>query len=179
MNTTFEEMIGPQLPVMIGAVLLPFKDRIVYDSIFNPYPINFGSGVRQILNNTYQQAKSRFGIITSLPFKGESAYVDDLEQLKFYLRNEPNREEYWGEIFDLINKDRSLLIYFHQKMGKIHARTYGKRLRNLGLKKGWFGIIDGIIIASGTTKKKLKGNIERITPPDKKDLVYLFELKNK
>jgi len=68
LNTTFEEMVGPYLPVMVEAVLLPFNDKIIYDSIFSPYHMTFGGGIRRSFNDAYQEAKSRFGIITSLPF---------------------------------------------------------------------------------------------------------------
>lgn len=40
----FEEILGPALPIMVDAVLLPFKGKIVYDGILIPYPIAFGRG---------------------------------------------------------------------------------------------------------------------------------------
>jgi len=71
LTSTFKEMLGPYLPIMVEAVLLPFNDKIVYDSILIPYPVTFGSGIRRSFNEAYQKAKSRFGIITSLPFSSE------------------------------------------------------------------------------------------------------------
>jgi len=35
LNTAFKEMVGPYLPVMVEAVLLPFNDKIIYDGIFS------------------------------------------------------------------------------------------------------------------------------------------------
>ncbi|MFO7674774.1 MAG: hypothetical protein R6X12_00440 [bacterium] len=65
LNKPFELMLGPSLPVAIETVLLPFKDRIVYDGLFSSYPIRFGPGVRRMLNESYRRAKAREGIVTS------------------------------------------------------------------------------------------------------------------
>ncbi|MEA2055204.1 MAG: hypothetical protein U9O96_08925 [Candidatus Thermoplasmatota archaeon] len=179
LNSPFEELIGPYLPIMVEAVLLPFNDKIIYDSIFSPYSITFGGGIRRSLNDAYQQAKSRFGVITSLPFSGEKVELSDADKLKFYLRSERNRERYWEEIDELINKDSSLLILYHQEMGKIHARTYGRRLREIGLTDAWFAILEGITIASGPTKREVEQIVQRIIPIEKRKFVYLFQLKGK
>jgi len=121
LTTTFEEIVGSYLPIMVEAVLLPFKDKIIYDSIFSPYRITFGAGIRSGLNDAYQEAKSRFGIIASLPFSGEEKEDSDSNRLRFYVRSERNRETYWKKINELIDKDPSLLTLYHQEMGKIHA----------------------------------------------------------
>ncbi len=63
----FEELIGPHLPVLVETVLLPFKDRIVYDSVLHRYRISFGPGIRRSLNESFKEAKARHGIVTSLP----------------------------------------------------------------------------------------------------------------
>ena len=66
-----QEVIGPFLPVLTKTVLLPFKDKIVYDGLVASYPLSFGGGIKRMLNDTYKRAKADFGIITSLPFAGE------------------------------------------------------------------------------------------------------------
>jgi hypothetical protein len=63
----FEELVGPYLPVMVEAVLLPFKDKIIYDHLLNTYRISFSAGIRRGLIESYQAAKNRLGIVTSLP----------------------------------------------------------------------------------------------------------------
>ncbi|RLB11353.1 MAG: hypothetical protein DRG39_04295, partial [Deltaproteobacteria bacterium] len=80
---TFDEMLGQSLPIMVEAVLLPFKNKIIYDGILIPYRITFGSGIRHSFNDAYQEAKSRFGIITSLPFSPERAEQSDADKLRF------------------------------------------------------------------------------------------------
>ena len=179
LTTTFEEMIGPYLPIMVDAVLLPFNDKIIYDSIFSPYSITFGGGIRRSLSDAYQEAKSRFGIITSLPFEPKKAEQSDTDKLRFYLRSERNRERYREEIDRLIATDLDLLTFYHQEMGKIHARTYGKRLREIGLTKAWFAIFKGTIIASGTTRDDVERILQSLLPSEKRKFVYIFQLKGK
>lgn len=176
---TFEEMVGPYLPIMVEAVLLPFSDKIIYDSILIPYRITFGRGICHSFNDAYQEAKSRFGIITSLPFLPEKVEQSDADKLRFYLRSQHNREMYREEIEGLINKNPNLLTLYHQEMGKIHARTYSKRLREIGLTKGWFAILEGITIASGARKDEVEEVLQRLLPPEKQKFVYIFQLRQK
>jgi len=179
LNTTFEEMVGSYLPIMADIVLLPFRNKITYDTIFFPYSVSFGGGMRRRLNDDYQEAKSKFGIITSLPFSAEKAEQTDSEKLKFYLRSKRNRDMYWQEIDELANKDPNLLILYHQEMGKIHTRIYRKLLREIDLTGLWFAVFEGIIIASGKTKSQLEKNLQDIIPEEKMDLCYVFHMKKK
>jgi hypothetical protein len=57
---------GAPLPVLVEAVLLPFRDRIIYDGLLRPYPIAFGRTLRSGLNKTYSRLKEREGIIEAL-----------------------------------------------------------------------------------------------------------------
>jgi hypothetical protein len=177
LKTSFQEMF-PYLPVMVEAVLLPFKDKIIYDSILRPYLIRFGGGIKRSLNDAYQKAKSMFGVITSLPFE-EKARWSDADRLRFYLKSERNREMYSKEIERLIERDPALLRLYHQEMGKIHARSYGRKLREIGLREGWFAILEGIIIAGGETKDEVERVLKSILPAERRDFVYIFQLKGK
>ena len=179
LNTAFEEMVGSCLPAMVEAVLLPFNGKIVYDGILFPYSMTFGGGIRRSFNDAYQEAKSRFGIITSLPFSTEKVEQNDAVNLRFYLRSKRNRERYWEEREELINKDPGLLTPYHQEMGKIYARTYGKRLCEIGLTNAWFAILEGMTIASGATKDEVGRILQCILPTEKRKFVYIFRLKEK
>lgn len=178
LNNTFEEILGPGLPIMLKAVLLPFKGQIVYDGFMVAYRVIFGGGIRRSLNDDYQEAKHKFGIITSLPPPKEEEKTD-AELLRFYLRTESNRERYGEEIERMISKDFNLLRISHQEMGKIHARTYGKRLREMGLSNAWFAILEGTIVASGTTQDQVKQILKEILPTEKRELAYIFHLTRK
>jgi hypothetical protein len=61
-----EEIAGPTLPVAVEAVLVPFGERIIYDSILEPYAVSFGPGIRRSLQASYRDAQEREGIVTSL-----------------------------------------------------------------------------------------------------------------
>jgi hypothetical protein len=63
----FEELIGPYLPRLNHAVLLPLKGKIIYDGLLSGHNITFGGGVKRMLNEEYRTAKETFGIIASLP----------------------------------------------------------------------------------------------------------------
>lgn len=69
----FEDLVGPFLPVMTETVLLPFRNRVIYDGLLSRYNISFGGGVRRRLNDSYRDAKERLGIVTSLPVEDFSA----------------------------------------------------------------------------------------------------------
>lgn len=54
------------LPVLVEAVLLPFKGAIVYDGVLRIYNIYFGKGIRSDLHEIYMTAKQNGRIITTL-----------------------------------------------------------------------------------------------------------------
>lgn len=75
-----EEVVGPTVPIYVKAVLLPFEDQIIYDSLLEPYSIFFGSGIRGDLNETYRNVQEREGIITTLQPAQVSASLDDVRK---------------------------------------------------------------------------------------------------
>jgi len=63
----FQDMFYPeQLPVLVKAVLLPFKGQIVYDGLLQSHNIFFGSGITSELREVYMAAKQNGRIIESL-----------------------------------------------------------------------------------------------------------------
>ncbi|MFQ5595538.1 MAG: hypothetical protein ACE5HA_15430 [Anaerolineae bacterium] len=71
LNSDIEEIVYMKPPILVKAVLLPFREHIVFDGILQPYNVYFGGGIKRRLNEDYRMAKERFGIITSLPFEPE------------------------------------------------------------------------------------------------------------
>jgi len=177
--TPLEDMIGPNLPRMVKATLLPFENRIIYDGTIFPYNILFGSGTRRSINDSYSQAKNSLGIITSLPFSSEKTEISDADTLRGYLKTAYSRDAYREEIWELIRKNPDLMAVYCEEMGKVHARTYKKRLKDAGIVEGWFALIDGIIIAGGKTQKEVERIMKSLLPPEKIKLVYIFQLKAK
>ncbi len=58
--------VVPFVPCYVKAVLLPFDDVIIYDSLIVPYNVTFGRGIRSGLERQYRDAKERGAIVTSL-----------------------------------------------------------------------------------------------------------------
>ncbi|MDR1871694.1 MAG: DUF6398 domain-containing protein [Deltaproteobacteria bacterium] len=59
------QMISP--PILLNTVLLPFKNKIIYDSFFMVYnTITFGPGLRASFKSKYQELKNKFGVIEQL-----------------------------------------------------------------------------------------------------------------
>ena len=171
----FQDIVSQELPVYLKAVLLPFKGQIIYDGILSSYPVSFGPGIRQDLKERYQEAKVRFGIITSLPWVAKEE--SDVERLKTYLSSEAMRLRYGGKIDGLIKNDPSLLTVYHQEMGKVHARTYGRCLSKIGLRNAWFAILEGEIVAGGCTRAEVERILDEIVPTEKRGFAYVFHLK--
>ncbi|MCI0488043.1 MAG: hypothetical protein L0229_15745 [Blastocatellia bacterium] len=78
--SALEEIIGPYLPVLINTVLIPFEDKIIYDSLLSPYNVMFGSSMREGLKLSYRDAQEREGIITSLLPATGSASADETKE---------------------------------------------------------------------------------------------------
>jgi hypothetical protein len=176
--TPLKELIdSSNLPVSVEAVLLPFENKIVYDGILAPSKIIIGKGISRVFDNKYNEAKMRFGIITALPFHPEKAEPRDADKLKIYLKNENSREIHWEEIGELIHKDPELMALYHQEMGKVYARTYRRRLRDIGIEKGGGAGTEGLIIAGATTKDEVEKILQDILPAEKRMFVYVFQLK--
>lgn len=173
-----EDLLGSRTPWYVEAVLLPFKDWIVYDGLLGISNITFGGGFRRSIDDSYMKAKTRYGIITSLPLEEEHEGEEDhLAMLRFYLKSERNREYYEEEIHELLDNHPSLAVPYHQEMGKVHARRYKRILRDIGFSNAWFGILDGCIVGSGRTRDDLMMNLKPILPPKMAEFMYVFRVK--
>jgi hypothetical protein len=96
------------LPVPVSSVvLLPFEDQIVYDGWIGVKNIIFGGSLSADIDDEYEEAKHRFGIIDSLPAPEEDQKTD-AEELRFYMKNKRNRERYASEIEQLREKTDEL-----------------------------------------------------------------------
>lgn len=81
------------LPMYVKAILLPFKDKIVYDGLMQSYNMYFGGGIKRSIKETYMRAKQNDNVIFVIG-KGQKArnnktansksidWSKDLEQMK-------------------------------------------------------------------------------------------------
>jgi hypothetical protein len=64
----FSELVDKSfLPIVIKTIILPFKDQIVFDGLFERYNVHFGPGIRGELNRIYSVVKNKHGVIERLP----------------------------------------------------------------------------------------------------------------
>lgn len=64
--SSYEDMFGPYLPILVETTLLPFNDEIIADGLFRSYNVVIGSGIRRSLKAIYDDVKERGKIITTL-----------------------------------------------------------------------------------------------------------------
>ena len=65
-SSPLEEIVPYRPPVMVETVLLPFGDRIIYDSFIAAFGVSFGKGSRDNLKSSYDKAKETVGIIENM-----------------------------------------------------------------------------------------------------------------
>lgn len=163
------------LPLLVSqAALLPFEGTIVTDGWLAIQPIVFGGSISTDIDDAYEEAKHRFGIIETLPVPDEEAEPSDAEQLRFYMKNKRNRERYADEIETLRKQSEELERIYHEKMGKAHARSLGRELRDLDLNEAYFAIYDERIVASGASEKHVQQILNEIMPDDKGNHPYIY-----
>lgn len=61
-----QETIPMDVPCFLDVVLIPFKGRIIYDSIVHPYQIRFGGNMKASLNQEFKDIAAKHGIIETL-----------------------------------------------------------------------------------------------------------------
>jgi uncharacterized protein YecA (UPF0149 family) len=66
MTTSIAEAMHRQLPVMLQTVLLPFGDKITYDSFMAGHAIQFSDGIRDMFEEEYLKSKEEYGIVLKL-----------------------------------------------------------------------------------------------------------------
>jgi hypothetical protein len=179
------ELMVPYPPVMLDATLLPFRNRVIYDGYLRGpgVSLHFGGGMRRALNNSYREAKARFGIITSLPnVVDDSAEAEEaaaMERLKVLVKSAESRHMNWEEIWGLRERGDKFEKLYHQERGKADARRVGRALRERGIEEGWFALYEGMNIASATNRKELAARVREILPGSDSRLPYLYQLKKK
>ena len=135
--------------------------------------------MRRSIQDEYQQAKRRFGIITSLDAPVHEKEDSDEELLKFYVRSESNRERYWEEIDDILREKPELVNVYQRGMGKSYARKISKRLSEMGVAPAWFAIFEDVVIASGKSEKDVRAQIVDLLPEDRVEGVHIFRYGKK
>lgn len=65
-SDSFNDMFQGIHPILAEIVLIPFGNKIIYDTFCVTYNLSFGSNIKKNINMEYRIAKSSKGVITSL-----------------------------------------------------------------------------------------------------------------
>lgn len=166
--------VVPQEPAYVEAVLLPFKNQIVYDGLIAPYSISFGSNMRFDFKDSFDRAKANYGIIESLPAKKLSESEVSQNLLKYYMKD---MEFYQDDIELLIETDEKLRELFYQEIGKKNSRFFKKTLQQYNIKDCWFAVLADIIVASGKTRQEAEASAGKIVSKQQENLLYYFQIE--
>ncbi len=175
LNDSFEDMFGSYLPIMVEAWLIPFKGRIMYDSLIAPYNIGFGGRMRKSLKTEYEESILKNGVIDSFGNEERRKTVSDKELLEFYLKSEANRERYREEIEKLRKKNKLLENAYHLEQARFFARDLKKSLKQVGA-RGYFAVLESFIVASAKGPNELNTILGEVLPKEKLDLVFIFKI---
>jgi len=66
LKTSIAQIMQNKFPVMLETVLLPFEDKIIYDSFISSYPVSLGEGIMEIIEKDYNKAMEASGVVTRL-----------------------------------------------------------------------------------------------------------------
>lgn len=178
LSDLFEWILGENLPVMVEAILLPFKGRIIYDGILRGYNVSFGRGISSSVKQNFNEAKAKYGIITSLPIDRaikEKKFTDE-DNLRLYMKTASSRKQYWYEIEELLDRNPKLENLHAQLWGQINSRSKRKSLKGLGIKNHYFAISHDVILASATTKAGIEKQMEQLLSKELQNAVYIFKV---
>lgn len=169
----------PFEPIMLEAILIPFKEKIIYSGSLRLFSISFGGGFKKGLERDFQMSKNKFGIISSLTQPLEEKKQLDEDLLRFYLKNKQNREEFWEEINKILQKDSSLKNVYHNEIGKSYVREVKKIFSDISIKEGYFAIVNSQVITSGKSENEVKERLKEILPEDKITSAHIFKYDKK
>ena len=170
-NFVFDELSGP---VLVNMFLLPFKKRIIFDGILLFPKIFFGKNYERELKAKYEEAILKHGLITSFDYS-ESREVNEEELLRFYLKNDTNREIFFDNVMEIIEKNPSLEYILFSDTSKRHSRKIKSSLKK-NEAKGYFAVLFDSVVASASNKNDLEYRIAEVLPKNKRDWIYVFKI---
>lgn len=169
---------GMRLPVAVNAVLLPFKDKIIYDGMLSSYNIYFGGGIKSTLKLKYEKVTAQYGLIESLPISAavKNQSFDAADKLELYMKTAASRDRYYYEIENLVEKNPGLQNLYTHLWGKVNARALKKRLKEAGVKGYHFAVYFDTVLTSAKTKAATEKQATAMLGKGKAEGVYYFKL---
>jgi hypothetical protein len=177
LNIDLKDMLGDSLPVYVKTILLPFKNQLVHDGFIFTYPITFDDIVEQELYADMENWIQRHGVITHLPFMGDSPIESIEEKLRYYLRTHRNRDVYSDEIARIVQQNRAFEKLYFELTGKLDARDARAFFREIGIQDVWCAVLKGHILATGKSRESVVEILNTILPRDRKLYPFIFHFK--
>jgi hypothetical protein len=87
------QVLGHNLPAHVNTILMPYKNRIVYDGLMSSHNVIFGPSFRRSLNEALKKAKARRGIVTSLPMSNQKIAPKASKSRPSVQAAAPNKDE--------------------------------------------------------------------------------------
>ena len=165
-----------ELPLPVSGVLLvPFDGVIVADGLIEHDPIieMMWEAQGRDIEQRFEETRHRYGIAEQLPAQDESE-ATPVDTLRFYLKNQANRERYAEEIAELKDQTEELTRVYHEELGKAAARGLGREFRALDLQEAFVAIYDGQVVATAPTEGELADTLEAIMPPGRAEYPYVY-----
>ena len=178
LNDPFQMFWGDNLPIMVQAVLLPFKGKIVYDGMISSYRMSFGKGMTNSIKNDYTLSEAKYGVITELPEKIDNSILENSaeKELLILMKTKSSREYNKYQIADLLLEHPELEPIHTREWGRINSRAKKKELKGLGVQKRWFAMYNNTILLSGKSEKELKIELKKLIQNDKHRAgIYYFK----
>lgn len=169
-----KDMLGPYLPIIVDAWIIPFNGVIVYDGLISPYNVTLGKNIRDTFKAEYEESILKYGVTTSFDEFPKKTVTDE-DLLKFYLKSNRNRERFSDEIYKLRKQSPRMDAIYHQKQGECYSRMLRKKLKEVNA-KGFFAIIDDTIIASALTIVELDRIVSDVIPKEKIEWLFKFKI---
>lgn len=174
-----EDVVSPLMPQYVKTTLLPFKGKIIYCGLISFFNIRIGSGMKGSIQAEYQQAKSKYGIITSLDESIKEKKESDEELLRYYVRSTKRRMEYEIEILEILDRNPALWNLYSLELGKSFSKQIRKRLEQIDTSTTWFAVFEDLAIASGQNEEEAKDRAHAIVQQDKWEGLYIFRFVRK
>ncbi|KYC45945.1 MAG: hypothetical protein APG12_00490 [Candidatus Methanofastidiosum methylothiophilum] len=161
-------------PVLVNMFLLPFKKKIIFDGILLYKNIYFGKNYERELKAKYEEAILKYGLITSFDYS-KSREVSEEELLRFYLKNDTNRDMFFDNVMEILEKNPSLGYILYSDESKRHSRKIKSSLKKNGA-RGYFAVLFDSVVASASNKNDLEGRISEVLQNNKRDWIYIFKI---
>ncbi|HPO50769.1 MAG TPA: hypothetical protein PLO89_10620 [Spirochaetota bacterium] len=175
LTSSLEEMFPKSyLPALINTILLPFKNKIVYDGFITYDNVRFGSNMAFDIAEDFKINNAKYGLIKDLTIEKDFSNENIEELLSEYLKKPDFYEE---EICSIINENDKNYVTYSRLVSKNYLKKYRKKIKELALKdKYYVALYFDAILQTGYSESELNERINNIIPKDKLEYIYIKKI---